>query len=350
MLLRAHCPQGTFLIREDFSTKLSLSIVDNQTVRHYPVICAKDTSFFFITGHKAAFQTVQELVDHYSKDSDGLCTMLTTPCPTPEKPPIDKWEISRTSITLMGKLGQAQFGEVFRGVLNGVTPVVIKTPRPGTKWPSTFYQEIDITKQISHPKLIRLHAVCTQDEPLLIINEFLSQTNMVTYLQGEGQNLKIPQLVDMAAQVAAGMAYLELKNIVHRDLAAKNIMVGENNSCKIANFGLAKFSFSTEYDGPEIPLRWLAPEVLYYGKFSTQSDVWSFGILLTELVTHGQIPYRGMTNDEVQENLIKGYRMPCPPNTPELLYKLMLYTWEENPESRPTFGNLLQILEKSDFT
>ena len=166
--------------------------------------------------------------------------------------------------------------------------------------------------------------------------------------QGEGRMLQLRPLIDMAAQVAAGMAYLELHNYIHRDLAARNILVGENNICKVADFGLARLIADDEYnahDGAKFPIKWTAPEAALYNRFSIKSDVWSFGVLLTELVTYGRIPYPGMSNAEVLQQLERGYRMPCPPNTPESLYQVMLDTWKKNPMERPTFEALQWRLE-----
>ena len=166
--------------------------------------------------------------------------------------------------------------------------------------------------------------------------------------QGEGRMLQLRPLIDMTAQVAAGMAYLELHNYIHRDLAARNILVGENNICKVADFGLARLIADDEYnahDGAKFPIKWTAPEAALYNRFSIKSDVWSFGVLLTELVTYGRIPYPGMSNAEVLQQLERGYRMPCPPNTPESLYQVMLDTWKKNPMDRPTFEALQWRLE-----
>ena len=159
------------------------------------------------------------------------------------------------------------------------------------------------------------------------------------------KTLKMPQLVDMAAQVASGMAFLEEKNFIHRDLAARNVLVGENNVCKVADFGLARVVVENEYtarEGAKFPIKWTAPEAALMNRFSIKSDVWSFGILLTELITYGRIPYpglahvrcgasspcAGMTNAEVLQQVERGYRMPPPPGTPEALYQLMLDCWK----------------------
>ncbi len=166
----------------------------------------------------------------------------------------------------------------------------------GTMDPRDFLTEAQIMKKLRHPKLIQLYAVCTLEEPIYIITELMKNGSLLEFLQGKGRTLKLPQLIDMAAQIASGMAYLESQNYIHRDLAARNVLVGENNIVKIADFGLARLIKEDEYEarvGARFPIKWTAPEAANYSKFSIKSDVWSFGILLTELVTYGRIPYPG---------------------------------------------------------
>ncbi|KAL0170027.1 hypothetical protein M9458_034623, partial [Cirrhinus mrigala] len=158
--------------------------------------------------------------------------------------------------------------------------------------------------------------------------------------------------------VADGMAYIEQRNYIHRDLRAANILVSDELICKIADFGLARLIENNEYTAREGKfasiveprelkrcLRSLRCKAINYGTFSIKSDVWSFGVLLTEIVTYGRIPYPGMTNPEVIANLERGYRMPCPDNCPEDLYDIMKHCWTESPDNRPTFEYLRSVLE-----
>ena len=166
--------------------------------------------------------------------------------------------------------------------------------------PKDFLSEAQIMKKLRHPKLIQLYAVCTLEEPIYIITELMPNGSLLEYLQGKGRTCKLPQLIDMAAQIAKGMAYLESQNYIHRDLAARNVLVGDNNVVKIADFGLARLLKEDEYDaraGARFPIKWTAPEAANFSRFSIKSDVWSFGILLTELVTYGRIPYPGKKID-----------------------------------------------------
>jgi len=356
-LLSPENEHGAYLIRDSESRRndYSLSVRDGDTVKHYRIRQLDEGGFFI--ARRTTFRTLQELVDHYSRDPDGLCVNLRQPCVQVEKPSTgglshgtrDQWEIDRTSLKFIRKLGQGQFGEVWEGQWNNTTPVAIKTLKPGTMDPKDFLEEAQTMKKLRHPKLVQLYAVCTLEEPIYIITELMKNGSLLEYLQGKGRSLKLPQLIDMAAQIAGGMAYLEQQNYIHRDLAARNILVGDNNQVKIADFGLARLiKNEDEYEarvGARFPIKWTAPEAANYSRFSIKSDVWSFGILLTELVTYGRIPYPGMTNAEVLRQVEHGYRMPCPPCCPQALYEIMLECWLKDPIKRPTFETLQWKLE-----
>ncbi|XP_051892252.1 tyrosine-protein kinase Fyn-like isoform X4 [Pristis pectinata] len=412
MLLCPGNPRGTFLIRESETTKgaYSLSIRDwdevkGDHVKHYKIRKLDNGGYYITT--RAQFETVQQLVHHYTeraaglccrlvvpchkgmpkladlsvktKDvweipreslqlikklgngqfgevwmdhTDGLCQVLTKVCPgeTPQTLGLgkDAWEINRQSLSLDKKLGQGCFGDVFMGTWNGTTKVAVKTLKPGTMSPEAFLEEAQIMKRLRHDKLVQLYAVVSE-EPIYIVTEFMTQGSLLDFLKdGDGRILKLPQLVDMAAQIAAGMAYIERMNYIHRDLRAANILVGENLVCKIADFGLARLIEDNEYtarQGAKFPIKWTAPEAALYGKFTIKSDVWSFGILLTELVTKGRVPYPGMNNREVLEQVERGYRMPCPNACPASLHELMVQCWKKDPEERHTFEYLQSFLE-----
>ncbi|CAG9854908.1 unnamed protein product [Phyllotreta striolata] len=355
-LLLPENEHGAFLIRDSESrhNDYSLSVRDGDTVKHYRIRQLDEGGFFI--ARRTTFRTLQELVQHYSNDADGLCVNLCKPCVQVEKPQPeglshrtrDQWEIERTSLKFIRKLGHGQFGEVWEGMWNNTTPVAIKTLKPGTMDPKDFLAEAQIMKKLRHPKLIQLYAVCTVEEPIYIITELMRNGSLLEYLQGKGKGLKLTQLIDMAAQIAAGMAYLESQNYIHRDLAARNVLVADGNVVKIADFGLARLIKEDEYEarvGARFPIKWTAPEAANYSKFSIKSDVWSFGILLTELVTYGRIPYPGMTNAEVLHQVEHGYRMPAPPSCPPALYDIMLECWNRDPMRRPTFETLQWKLE-----
>uniref|UniRef100_A0A3P8ZCR1 Tyrosine-protein kinase n=1 Tax=Esox lucius TaxID=8010 RepID=A0A3P8ZCR1_ESOLU len=353
-------PRGTFLIRESETTKgaYSLSIRDwdddkGDHVKHYK-IRKLDSGGYYITT-RTQFDTVQQLVEHYTERAAGLCCRLIGSCRRgmPKLADLsvktkDVWEIPRESLQLIKKLGNGQFGEVWMGMWNGTTKVAVKTLKPGTMSPEAFLEEAQIMKRLRHDKLVQLYAVVSE-EPIYIITEFMSQGSLLDFLKdGEGGSLKLPQLVDMAAQIAAGMAYIERMNYIHRDLRAANILVGDNLVCKIADFGLARLIEDNEYtarQGAKFPIKWTAPEAALYGRFTIKSDVWSFGILggvsnFTSLL----VPPR-MNNREVLEQVERGYRMPCAPGCPASLHELMVQCWRREADERHTFEYLQGFLE-----
>ncbi|XP_046883262.1 tyrosine-protein kinase yes [Hypomesus transpacificus] len=349
--------RGTYLARESETTKgaYSLSIRDwddmkGDNVKHYKIRKLDNGGYYITT--RAQFENLQKLVKHYTEHADGLCYRLTVVCPTvkPQTQGLSKdaWEIPRDSLRLELKLGQGCFGEVWMGTWNGTTKVAIKTLKTGTMSPEAFLQEAQIMKKLRHDKLVPLYAVVSE-EPIYIVTEYMAKGSLLDFLkEGDGKFLKLPQLVDMAAQIADGMAFIERMNYIHRDLRAANILVADNLVCKIADFGLARLIEDNEYtarQGAKFPIKWTAPEAALYGKFTIKSDVWSFGILLTELVTKGRVPYPGMVNREVLEQVERGYRMPCPTGCPESLHEMMRVCWKKEADERPTFEYLQSFLE-----
>uniref|UniRef100_A0A8C1Z6F3 non-specific protein-tyrosine kinase n=1 Tax=Cyprinus carpio TaxID=7962 RepID=A0A8C1Z6F3_CYPCA len=346
MLTSQENKNGAFLIRncESQQGELSLSV----------------QKCFFIIRLSANFSTVRGVLQYIDIFSGILAVMIIrqyfVECVFTHGlsyNTVDQWEIPRSSLKLLKKLGAGQFGEVFEGIWNDRTAVAVKTLKPGTMDPKDFLREAQIMKKLRHAKLIQLYAVCTTEEPIYIVTELMSHGSLLEYLQKDkGAFLQMSDQIEMGAQVASGMAYLELQNYIHRDLAARNVLVGDNNVCKVANFGLARvFQLENENvyeakEGTKFPVKWTALEAIHENKFTIKSDVWSFGILLYEIVTFGQMPYPTMTNYQVVQQLPKGYRMPCPLNCPKYLYDIMSECWKDSPADRPTFETLQWKLEE----
>ncbi|CAH8873781.1 unnamed protein product [Trichobilharzia szidati] len=355
---------GSFLVRisESQSSEYSLSVREENTVKHYRIRSrysrTDPTLKRFYISRQLPFVNIQQLVNHYLENQSGLCCRLGKPCIRPTHPEpvglshklIDKWEIPKSSIILKEKIGQGQFGEVFKAVWNKTTIVAVKTLKPSSCDAADFLREAQTMKRLHHPNLIQLYAVCTQSEPFYIVTEYMSKGSLLNYLQSpEGRALDIQCLIVMAAKIASGMAYLESRRHIHRDLAARNVLVGDQHVVKIADFGLARMIHNREYvahAGARFPIKWTSPEAANYSRFTIKSDVWSFGILLTEIVTYGRSPYPGMHNAEVLRQVDAGYRMSKPPGCPPELYDLMLECWAADENKRPSFATIHARLEQ----
>ena len=347
---------GSYLIRDNASKPgiYSLSIRDRDDVKHYRIRRSDDERFYIAP--RAIFRTLQDLVAHYQQQADGLCVNLVKPCNKSQlnilpKPVYDEWEIERSSISLHRKIRESEFCEEWGGLWNYTTTVVVRTHKPRTMSADNFMKTAALMKKLCHEKIIQLYAVCTKGEPIYIVTEFMNHGTLYEYLQSDkGRSLKLPHLIDMASQVAAGLAYLQEQNIIHRDIAAINILVGEPGlTCKVANFEMARKIDEDGYvpqKGEKLAIKWTALEVILQDRFNIKSDVWSFGILLYEVITFGHPPYPGMSSAEAVLQLQKGYRMPPPPGCLDKVYNIMLDCWREEPTSRPTFETLRRQLEE----
>ena len=292
------------------------------------------------------FKTIPELVTHYNGQvfPIKLKSICLLEPPDADDLPIensDDWEMSKKSIHLIRRINIGTFSEVWEGRWNkDDTMLAVKMLKPGAMSAYMFLKEAELLKELSHPRVIQLCAVCTEKWPIYIITELMKHGSLLEYLRGDGRSLELPQLINTGAQVAAGMAYLEENNCIHQNLAAKNILVGENLICKVAGFSSARVISKEAYEvptGTKFPIKWTAIEAVLRNVFTTKCDVWSFGIVLYEIITYGSSPYPGMTDAEVIEALQTGYRMPCPDDCPEQLYDIMKECWRDEAASRPTF-------------
>ncbi|XP_053824858.1 tyrosine-protein kinase Fer isoform X2 [Vidua macroura] len=260
-----------------------------------------------------------------------------------------KWVLSHEDVTLGELLGKGNFGEVYKGTLKDKTPIAVKTCKEDLpqELKIKFLSEARLLKQYDHPNIVKLIGVCTQRQPIYIVMELVPGGDFLSFLRKKKDELKTKQLVKFSLDAASGMAYLESKNCIHRDLAARNCLVGESNILKISDFGMSRQEDDGVYSSSslkQIPIKWTAPEALNYGRYTSESDVWSFGILLWETFSLGLCPYPGMTNQQAREQVEKGYRMSAPQKCPEEIYKIMQRCWDYKPENRPKFSDIQKEL------
>ncbi|XP_034670479.1 ephrin type-B receptor 1-B isoform X3 [Drosophila subobscura] len=266
-------------------------------------------------------------------------------------------EIDANYITIEAIIGGGEFGDVCRGRLK-IPPnfvqdidVAIKTLKPGSseKARCDFLTEASIMGQFDHPNVIYLQGVVTRSNPVMIITEYMENGSLDTFLRVNDGKFQTLQLIVMLRGIASGMSYLSDMNYVHRDLAARNVLVNAQLICKIADFGLsreienASDAYTTR--GGKIPVRWTAPEAIAFRKFTSASDVWSYGVVLWEVMSYGERPYWNWSNQDVIKSIEKGYRLPAPMDCPEALYQLMLDCWQKQRTHRPTFASIVSTLD-----
>ncbi|KAM9323294.1 ephrin type-A receptor 4-A-like [Pholidichthys leucotaenia] len=275
-------------------------------------------------------------------------------------------EIDVSSIHIEKVIGMGEFGEVCSGRLRVQGKreiyVAIKSLKAGysDKQRRDFLSEASIMGQFDHPNIIRLEGVVTRCKPLMIITEYMENGSLDSFLRKHDGQFTVIQLVGMLRGIASGMKYLSDMSYVHRDLAARNILVNSNLVCKVSDFGLSRVleddpeaAYTTREatgsylsPGGKIPIRWTAPEAISYRKFTTASDVWSYGIVMWEVVSYGERPYWDMSNQDVIKAIEEGYRLPAPMDCPVVLHQLMLDCWERERADRPTFSQILNMLDK----
>ncbi|XP_047987977.1 fibroblast growth factor receptor homolog 1-like isoform X2 [Leguminivora glycinivorella] len=289
--------------------------------------------------------------------------------------PVDiDWEVPRETLSLGKILGEGEFGKVVKaecvGILKpGVHSVVaVKMLKEGHTDAEmmALVSEMEMMKMIGkHVNIINLLGCCTQEGPLYVIVEYAPNGNLREFLRNHrpGNRYESPtedlkdkktltqkDLVSFSYQVARGMEYLASRRCIHRDLAARNVLVSDDCVLKIADFGLAKDVQSNDYYRKKtegrLPVRWMAPESLYHKVFTTQTDVWSFGVLLWEIMTLGGTPYPTVAGQYMYQHLSAGHRMEKPPCCSLEIYMLMRDCWSFKPDDRPSFAELVEYLDK----
>ncbi|XP_067030252.1 tyrosine kinase receptor Cad96Ca-like isoform X2 [Acropora muricata] len=286
------------------------------------------------------------------------------------------WEVERNDVKVERIIGKGAFGQVAKGtaknlaLTSGATSVAIKMVKANAAESDKrdLKSELELMKTLKpHPHVIKLLGCVTKSEPLLVLIEYVPYGDLLGYLRkSRGLNdtyykdpdikpttsLTSQQLMKFAWQIADGMSYLCLRKVVHRDLAARNVLVGERETCKITDFGMARDVqeediYERKTKG-RLPVKWTAYESLLYGQYSTKSDVWSYGVVLYEISTIGGSPYPRMEGRKIANLLQHGYRMPKPEHVDNDLYQVMVNCWHSEPEARPSFSDLTQQLKRME--
>uniref|UniRef100_T1J3P8 Tyrosine-protein kinase n=1 Tax=Strigamia maritima TaxID=126957 RepID=T1J3P8_STRMM len=333
---------GDYLVRETLRNDEQQIVLSVRWKghKHFIVQVTVDTKYRF---EGPSFPTIQELVSYQHRSK----MPVTNKSGAILRQPIfrERWELNNDDVELVTKIGKGNFGDVYKARLksNG-QEIACKTchltlPDEQKK---KFLQEGRILKQYDHPNIVKLIGMCVQKQPIMIVMELVLGGSLLNFVRNNGANLSVLQKLSMSIDCAAGMEYLESKNCIHRDLAARNCLIGKENIVKISDFGMSREE--EEYvvsDGmKQIPIKWTAPEALNFGKYTSLCDVWSYGVLIWEIMSNGNSPYKGISNIKAREMIDSGYRMPAPVDTPDAVYHLMLRCWEYNCDVRPHFDEI----------
>ncbi|XP_042552468.1 muscle, skeletal receptor tyrosine-protein kinase isoform X5 [Dipodomys spectabilis] len=290
-------------------------------------------------------------------------------------------EYPRNNIEYVRDIGEGAFGRVFQARAPGLLPyepftmVAVKMLKEeaSADMQADFQREAALMAEFDNPNIVKLLGVCAVGKPMCLLFEYMAYGDLNEFLRSMSPHtvcslshsdlsmrarvsspgpppLSCAEQLCIARQVAAGMAYLSERKFVHRDLATRNCLVGENMVVKIADFGLSRNIYSADYykanENDAIPIRWMPPESIFYNRYTTESDVWAYGVVLWEIFSYGLQPYYGMAHEEVIYYVRDGNILSCPENCPLELYNLMRLCWSKLPADRPSFPSIHRILER----
>ncbi|XP_067628477.1 focal adhesion kinase 1 isoform X2 [Eurosta solidaginis] len=282
-------------------------------------------------------------------------------------PTARNYELERSQISLNEKIGVGQFGDVHIGTYfpkakkntklnilgnldmkSSAIQVAVKTCKASDdpQKMEQFLEEAYIMQKFDHPHIIRLIGICSET-PIWIVMELARHGELRAYLKANSKKLKRGTLLLYCYQLSTALSYLESKKFVHRDIAARNVLVSSPTCIKLADFGLSRWVSDQSYYHSSmciLPIKWMAPESINFRRFTNASDVWMFGVCTWEILMLGVKPFQGIKNSDIITKLENGERLPLPKDCPPRLYSLMSQCWAHEPSKRPTFQRIKETL------
>ncbi|KAK4405377.1 Serine/threonine-protein kinase STY46 [Sesamum angolense] len=261
----------------------------------------------------------------------------------------DVWEIDPQYLKFESKVASGSYGDLYKGTYcsQEVAIKILKAERLNTELQKEFAQEVYIMRKVRHKNVVQFIGACTRPPNLCIVTEYMSGGSVYDYLHKQKGSFKLPALLKVAIDVSKGMNYLHQNNIIHRDLKAANLLMDENEVVKVGDFGVARVKAQTGVMTAETgTYRWMAPEVIEHKPYDHKADVFSFGVVLWELLT-GKLPYEYLTPLQAAVGVVqKGLRPTIPKHTHPKLAELLERCWQQDPTLRPDFSEVTEILKQ----
>ncbi|CAL2030406.1 unnamed protein product [Caenorhabditis brenneri] len=342
---------GSFLLRaSEVQGKMSmiLSVRYDGKLHNFAVNTDPAGTVWF-EGHKE--KTVEQLIQWHM--TNGI--PVTKVSGVKLKSPIGKpdWIIDHESVVFIKKLGEGAFGEVSLAeceIGGQRVETAVKTMRcqMTRETRAAFMKEARLMRKYSHPHIVRIIGLAVHAHPLMIVMEMCPHGSLLSYLRKNKSKITLTERLRFCIESADGLAYLEKKQCLHRDIAARNCLLSATDQIKISDFGLSDDKRTEMHDDTlgKVPVKWLAPEVMQDKLYSLKSDVWAYGVLMWEIYADGADPYPGMTNLQTRAKIFcDDYRMPFPENTPPLISEIALKScWAKLPQDRSTMKSVLYKL------
>uniref|UniRef100_A0A3P9CVB8 Tyrosine-protein kinase n=1 Tax=Maylandia zebra TaxID=106582 RepID=A0A3P9CVB8_9CICH len=363
-LLRKEDKEGAFIIRNSSTPgTYTVSLYTKSSgdggaaIKHYHIKETQTLPKHFYLAEKHLFSSIPDLIEYHKHNAAGLVARLRYPVGKQDKSApstagfsYEKWEIDPNELTFMKELGCGQFGVVRLGKWRAQHKVAIKALKEGAMYEEDFIEEAKVMMKLSHPKLVQLYGVCSQQRPIYIVTEFMEQGCLLNYLRQRRGSFNQGCLLSICLDVCEGMAHLEANGFIHRDLAARNCLVNDSLVVKVSDFGMTRYVLDDQYtssSGAKFPVKWSPPEVFNFCKYSSKSDVWSYGVLMWEVFTEGRMPFEQSPNHEVVTLVTQGHRLYRPKMAKPAIYDTMQMCWYERTEDRPSFANLCVMISEA---
>ncbi|XP_070711842.1 protein-tyrosine kinase 2-beta-like isoform X1 [Pempheris klunzingeri] len=298
-------------------------------------------------------QKLPDIPKHGGPDGPDRCLSSDIYAEIPEDTvdSSEKYRISRDDVVVGRILGEGFFGEVHNGVYKSLAGericVAIKTCKDcSADVKEKFLSEASLMKNLDHPHIVRLIGVIETD-PVWIVMELYELGELGKYLVKEQDILTAATLILYCLQICKALAYLEGFNMVHRDIAVRNVLVATPECVKLGDFGLSRYVEEQEYYKASIcrlPIKWMAPESINFRRFTAASDVWMFGVCVWEIFSMAKQPFSWLENGQVINQLELGFRLPKPHLCPPTIYSMLTRCWDYEPHGRPSFSQLVCLL------